>query len=85
MNRALDVVEKNRDGKAALVITSNDPKFFSNGMYMPYLKNSFEEAVDMFPENVIETCAIWCSRCGVSEWSYDCRWCDPIVVCRRES
>ena len=34
MNRALDVVEKNRDGKAALVITSNDPKFFSNGMYV---------------------------------------------------
>eukprot|EP00938_MAST-03A_sp_MAST-3A-sp1_P005680 g5680.t1 len=52
MNRALDVVEKNRDGKAALVITSNG-KFFSNGMSMPYLKNSFEEAVDIFQKTLL--------------------------------
>ena len=52
LNRALDVVEKRKESGAALVITSKG-KFFSNGMHMPFLKNSFEEAVDMFQKTLL--------------------------------
>jgi Delta3-Delta2-enoyl-CoA isomerase len=51
LNQALDVVEKKRDNAAIVIVGSG--KFFSNGMDMSYLKNNFEEAVDLMQKTLL--------------------------------
>lgn len=55
LNQALDAVERrgsSEEEPTALVLTGSG-KFFSNGMHMPYLKSSFEEAVDIFQKTLL--------------------------------
>ena len=82
MNRALDVVEKNRDGKAAGYA---ERKILFQRNVHAVSQELVRGGCGYFSENIIETCTFWCSRRGVSERSYDRRWCDSIAARRCES